>query len=738
MAIVNKSIRQAGFRAGYDKRTRRHGSCVFRGLYGSAPFEEAVSRLGPNQLSSGIPALRRCSRQNCSTRGVASLLGSPLTLRDNPSSTKGTIVIDNKSTTFPQLQLDSLIDNFEAAWQDGSPVTILQHLTVDSTDERYVPLLVELVKVDLEYRWRFNSGRMTDSFPIRPRVEDYLQRFPALSDHEDVVLDLIGEEFRVARRNGESATTETYTHRFANYAGRLPTYLNRIKQECVFEVDETRFQPGNVEETRFEPAGLLAKQAQIAERARELMEDSIHDSDDESSCLEDSQFEIPEDNRECSDTHIAAMDDTQFEFQMLDAEADDRDSFKNDILALLNARPFCDLPATYQKDLVRDLEPFLTVREFEAGERIVVQGQVATELLMIMDGVAEVSIVDNQLWQRKTDTISRKSLVGLFSLFTGMQHLATVTATTKVRVLALCRRGYTKLFGTYPSLLTGFAECLSDELGHGEINALCNKTVNGFLIRRFISRGAMASVYEAKHVPTGRTVAIKMLHHHLAFETQTVARFLRESEALAAMQHENVVRYFCSFKSAKTMFIVMEYVEGQTLNEFIKERGAIPESTVRNVIGQLAKAVLHAHELGIIHRDLKPANIIIQKDGTVKLTDFGLAKTELSMSLTHFGQILGTPRYMPPEQLMGRSVDGAADFFAIGCMAYEMLTGAAPFHAEDTVALLREQLTWTIPERSEMPVEVSIPMYQLLHQSLRMEDSARTLDLLSIAAWSNE
>lgn len=655
-------------------------------------------------------------------------------------------MIDNQTTAFPDLNFDSLIDDFEAAWQDGQPATIQQHLAVDSTDEQYVPLLVELVKVDLEYRWRFNSGRMTDSFPIRPRVEDYLSRFPALGDHDDVVLDLIGEEFRVARRNGESSTTETYVHRFAQYAGRLPTYLNRIKQECVCEVDETRFQPGNVEETRFEPTGLLAKQAQIAERARELMEDNIHGSDDElsclsddeSSCLEDSQFEIPEDKSElCSDTHIAVMEDTQFEFQMLDSPTDDRGLFKNDVLALINARPFCDLPATYQKDLMRDLEPCLTVREIEPGERIVTQGQVATELLMIMDGVAEVCIVDNQLWQRKTDTIGRKYLVGLFSLFTGMQHLATVTATTKVRVLALSHRDYNKLFSTYPSLLTGFAECLADELGHGEINALCNKTVNGFMIRRFISRGAMASVYEAEHVPTGRTVAIKMLHHHLAFETQTVARFLRESEALAAMQHENVVRYFCSFKSAKTMFIVMEYVEGQTLNEFIEERGAIPESTVRNVIGQLAKAVLHAHELGIIHRDLKPANIIVQQDGTVKLTDFGLAKTELSMSLTHFGQVLGTPRYMPPEQLMGRSVDGAADFFAIGCMAYEMLTGAAPFHAEDTVALLREQLTWNIPQRSEMPVEVSIPMYQLLHQSLRMEDSARTLDLLSIAAWAD-
>ncbi|MDA1013534.1 MAG: protein kinase, partial [Planctomycetota bacterium] len=615
---------------------------------------------------------------------------------------------------------DSLIDAFEASWQSAGSARILNHLAFESTDVRYVPLLVELVKVDLEYRWRFSTGgTTTDSLPSRPRVEDYLTRFPVLGQQEDVVLDLIGEEFRVARRCGEVAEPQTYVDRFSSYAKQLPTYLGRISSESLCEVDETRFRPKLAEETQFRlnPAPQSELQRVIAEA--------------------DLQFSNPVAKPLAElDTHEVELDDTQYEMPLLRVP-ESRDTRTSDVWTLLTVRPFSDLPPTYQKDLIRDLEPFLTVREFEPGRRLATQGQVADELLILMDGIAEVSIVDDQLWQRTIDTIRSKSHVGLFSLYTGSQHLSTVTATTKVRALALSHHGYQKLFGKYPSLMTGFAECLADELGHGETNAYCNKVVNGFLIQRFISKGAMASVYEAVHVASGQKVALKMLHHQLAYEAQAVARFQRESEALASMQHENVVRYYCSFKAAKTLFIVMEYVAGRPLSEVTRDRVPLPESEVRSMIGQLARAILHAHEHGIIHRDLKPANVMLQADGTVKLTDFGLAKTAMSMSLTHHGQILGTPRYMSPEQLMGRAVNGSADFFALGCMAYELLTGSAPFQGEDTVALLREQLTWKMPARNELPVDVSIPMYQLLDQSLRMEDSARTLDLHSVAVWAN-
>jgi serine/threonine protein kinase len=236
---------------------------------------------------------------------------------------------------------------------------------------------------------------------------------------------------------------------------------------------------------------------------------------------------------------------------------------------------------------------------------------------------------------------------------------------------------------------------------------------------RLVAQGGMASVWEAYDNVLARSVAVKMLHPHLAEDRLFLERFRREAVSAARLAHPNVVATFDAGVTPEgTAFIVMELVRGQTLSAFSAEHRPLPIFVCIEIGMQIADALAHAHGAGLVHRDIKPANVLVcetESDGVplVKVTDFGIAKAAegLGLELTKTGMILGTPKYLSPEQIEGREPDARADLYALGVVLFEIVTGTAPFrgptemavavqHINDTPARLRD-LRPSAPEALE-------------------------------------
>jgi len=206
-----------------------------------------------------------------------------------------------------------------------------------------------------------------------------------------------------------------------------------------------------------------------------------------------------------------------------------------------------------------------------------------------------------------------------------------------------------------------------------------------------VGQGGMAVVYRAHDEKLRREVAVKVLHAHLLAEPESKARLEREARAVAKLNHDGILQIFdYSSEEASSSYIVTEFIDGQTLKQFLANRKLpVPELAALIVI-ELGEALGHAHSLGIIHRDLKPENVMVRKDGVLKLMDFGVAQVVDLERMTVTGQILGSPAYMAPEVLDGRTLDFRSDVFSVGVMLYQMATGALPFPGKNPHEVLRK------------------------------------------------
>jgi eukaryotic-like serine/threonine-protein kinase len=205
-----------------------------------------------------------------------------------------------------------------------------------------------------------------------------------------------------------------------------------------------------------------------------------------------------------------------------------------------------------------------------------------------------------------------------------------------------------------------------------------------------VGQGGMAVVYRARDEKLSREVAVKVLHAHLLAEPESKARLEREARAVAKLNHDGILQIFdYSSEEAASAYIVTEFIDGQTLKQFLANRKLpVPELAALIVI-ELGEALMHAHSLGIIHRDLKPENVMVRKDGMLKLMDFGVAQVVDLERMTVTGQILGSPAYMAPEVLDGRTLDFRSDVFSVGVMLYQMATGSLPFSGKNPHEVLR-------------------------------------------------
>ena len=244
-----------------------------------------------------------------------------------------------------------------------------------------------------------------------------------------------------------------------------------------------------------------------------------------------------------------------------------------------------------------------------------------------------------------------------------------------------------------------------------------------------IASGGMGDVWEATDGVLERRVAVKILRPSLDEEEVFARRFRNEALHTANLCHYNIATVFDYGEEDDLAYLVMELVPGEPLSALISREGALEPARVRTIMGQAALALGAAHEAGVVHRDVKPANILLVPDGTVKLTDFGIARAVDGSGQTQTGEVLGTPHYLSPEQALGEPATGASDLYALGVVAHEMLTGRRPFDRGTPVATALAQVHDTPPP---LPPHVPNGLRALITQCLakRPEDrpaSAREL-----------
>ena len=224
---------------------------------------------------------------------------------------------------------------------------------------------------------------------------------------------------------------------------------------------------------------------------------------------------------------------------------------------------------------------------------------------------------------------------------------------------------------------------------------LIGKRLDGrYSIEGLVGVGGMANVYRGTDLKTGNAIAVKVLKEEFLDNEELVRRFKNESKAISILNHPNIVRVYDVSVTDKLQYIVMEYVDGITLKEYLKQRGgALTWKETVHFATQILSALQHAHSKGIIHRDVKPQNIMLLADGSIKMMDFGIARFSRAQSQTVSDKAIGSVHYISPEQAKGERTDARTDIYSVGVMLYEMLSGRLPFDGDGAVSIAIMQIS---------------------------------------------
>ncbi|MDQ5825175.1 MAG: protein kinase [Chloroflexota bacterium] len=239
---------------------------------------------------------------------------------------------------------------------------------------------------------------------------------------------------------------------------------------------------------------------------------------------------------------------------------------------------------------------------------------------------------------------------------------------------------------------------MADNSGGENTSGGIGRVLNGrYQLISVVGGGGMAQVYKSRDNILGRIVAIKVLREQYSTDAQFVARFRREAQAAANLAHPNIVNVYDVGQDGDIHYIVMEYINGESLKSYINRSSPLPIGKAISVAAQILAGLEYAHRSGLIHRDIKPQNVLITPDGAVKVTDFGIAKSVSDLGLTEAGLALGTAHYFSPEQAKGERVVPQSDIYAVGVTLYEMLTGRLPFESENIMGLAYKHISEEAP-----------------------------------------
>src|SRR6202521_3097651 len=274
------------------------------------------------------------------------------------------------------------------------------------------------------------------------------------------------------------------------------------------------------------------------------------------------------------------------------------------------------------------------------------------------------------------------------------------------------------------------------------MSTLLGTSLNGrYRLEARVGAGGMSTVYRAFDSTLERQVAVKLMNREVATDSDQLERFRREARAVAQLSHPHIVGVIDAGEDEGRPYIVFEYVEGETLKERIRRQGRLPIPEAVAYAIEIARALGVAHARHIVHRDVKPQNVLIDEEGSAKVTDFGIARTLDEEGLTADGRVLGTTDYVSPEQALGQPVTGQSDLYSVGVVLYEMLTGEVPFKGENQVAVAMKHVREALPDVQSKRPEVSAALAAVVdtatakHQEDRYANDAELIaDLEDVLA----
>jgi len=391
-----------------------------------------------------------------------------------------------------------------------------------------------------------------------------------------------------------------------------------------------------------------------------------------------------------------------------------RRMYPDDLEFLITSPLFDVIPLEARCHLLDRMTPI----HVKTGERFISQGDEGDTFYIIQEGSCAVNVEKNGT-RHLISRLRSGDIVGEIALLTGEPRTANVDAETDMVLWSLTRKQFDSLCTYNPDLLDFLTELVTRRFSTEKVTA--NKTIGKYLISEVIGRGGWSIVYKGLHKSLNMPVAIKMLKHDMAMNEDFAEKFHNEAKTIALLNHDNIVRVYDIEELYRTIFIIMEYLEGLTLDYILYRMPKLTITKALDILLQVCTGLSYAHDQGIIHQDIKPANIFIQLDGRTKIVDFGLSCPPGTIDFC----LPGTIYYMSPEQIEGETVDERTDIYSFGIMAYEMLTGQRPYLEEDPAKLMELHLTADVPDPRTVVPDLPQELYYFIKRATQKDTSAR-------------
>ncbi|MBI2919802.1 MAG: protein kinase [Planctomycetes bacterium] len=375
-------------------------------------------------------------------------------------------------------------------------------------------------------------------------------------------------------------------------------------------------------------------------------------------------------------------------------------------------------PASFEK-----LGALVRTKKYSSNEPIIRRGEPGDAMYIIYNGAVRIPILDNQGREKFVASLGPGEVFGEMALMTGDPRSADVIADGPTECLIIDKETFQNLTRQHPGVSKFLTQILARRLSESDIMA--SKTVGKYRLLGELGRGGMSIVYTGLQTSLNRTVAIKMLSHELSLDEEFGKRFRQEAQIIAALNHGNIVKVYDTEAAYATIFIVMEYVDGTPLAKMVETAGHLSWDMCRHILTQTAAALQYAHERGIVHRDIKPGNIIITPGNEVKLMDFGIARVNQPGEQNENDEVIGTAEFMSPEQIRGKGVDGRADIYSLGIMAYKMVTGHCPFEDVDPYVILKRHIRDPITPPRQVNPQVPADLDRFIMRAVEKERDHR-------------
>ncbi len=362
---------------------------------------------------------------------------------------------------------------------------------------------------------------------------------------------------------------------------------------------------------------------------------------------------------------------------------------------------------SFGRDGLSPLLNSLEMKEVKAGETIIKQGDEGDACFIIQKGTCIITITRAGK-KHQIDSVGEGDIIGEMALLTGEVRSAGVEAKTDMILWRLGKNEFDSLCERFPGVRNFLTEIVTERFSSRK--KIAKREIGKYTITDVIGKGGYAIVYKGLHKDLNMSVAIKMMKHDMAMDELFKEQFTGEARLIAKFNHRNIVDVYDFEKQFRTIFIIMEFLEGISLEEMLINRSKLSYADTVNYLIQICNGLKYAHSRQVVHQDIKPANIFIMNNGQLKILDFGLACTIATKNI----DFLGSPFYMSPEQIEMDAVDERTDIYSLGIMTFEMITGQRPYPEDDLIKLEDLHVEEDIPDPWEIDPDIPEELHDFI------------------------